>query len=592
MHVVTTRRQYTDRSGVSKTYRAHLLRRSFREGGKVKNETLGNLSALPDAAVEVVKAVLRGQVLTPAGGPGEAVEIVASRPHGHVAAVVTAARRLGFPELLGPPCRLRDLAFALLVARVVRPGSKLATSRWWADTTLAADLGITEASTDEVYAALDWLLGRQEAIEAALAARHLTPAGMALFDLSSSYVTGARCPLAAFGYSRDRKRGYPQVNYGLLTDPDGRPVAVRVFAGNTADPAAFTAAVDVVRAKFGLTDLVLVGDREMITSARIAALRDLGGFGWVTALRAPDVAALAAADGPLQLSLFDQHNLAEITIPTTPASGWWPAVTQRWPTNGPASAPPCSPPPTPTSARSSPRSPPAGSSTPTRSGSGSARSSTGARWASTTPSTSAPATSASPTTRPASTPKPPSTGSTCCAPAWPPRPCPPPRWCAPTRTSPTSNATSAASRPSTWTCGRSATTPPTGSAPTSGSARWPPTWSGTCAATWPRSPSPTNPRPPAPTRSPPQAAPPPPTAKPADKPTTTAHRSTASAGCSTTWPPSPATPCASPRSPTPPPSNSSPSPPPPNGAPSNSSTPPSRSGTRRHDNTVHLPESP
>src|SRR5512142_3316326 len=209
MHVLTTSRQYTDRSGVSKTYRAHLLRRSFREGGKVKNETLGNLSALPDAAVE--------------GGPGEAVEIVASLPHGHVAAVVTAARRLGFPELLGPPCRLRDLAFALLVARVVRPGSKLATSRWWADTTLAADLGITEASTDEVYAALDWLLGRQEAIEAALAARHLTPAGMALFDLSSSYVTGARCPLAAFGYSRDRKRGYPQVNYGLLTDPEGRP---------------------------------------------------------------------------------------------------------------------------------------------------------------------------------------------------------------------------------------------------------------------------------------------------------------------------------------------------------------------------------
>src|SRR5512144_3198873 len=303
MHVVTTRRQYTDRSGVTKTYRAHLLRRSFREGGKVKNETLGNLSALPDAAVDAVKAVLRGQVLTPAGGPGEAVEIVASRPHGHVAAVVTAARRLGFPELLGPPCRLRDLAFALLVARVVRPGSKLATSRWWADTTLAADLGITEASTDEVYAALDWLLGRQEAIEAALAARHLTPAGMALFDLSSSSVTGARCPL---------------VNYGLLTDPDGRPVAVRVFAGNTADPAAFTAAVDVVRAKFGLTDLVLVADRGMITSARIAALRDLGGFGWVTALRAPDVAALAAADGPLQLSLFDQHNLAEISHPDYP----------------------------------------------------------------------------------------------------------------------------------------------------------------------------------------------------------------------------------------------------------------------------------
>ena len=318
MHVVTTRRQYTDRSGVTKTYRAHLLRRSFREGGKVKNETLGNLSALPDPAVDAVKAVLRGQLLTPAGSPGEAVEIVASLPHGHVAAVVGAARRLGFPELLGPPCRLRDLAFALLVARVVRPRSKLATTRWWADTTLAADLGVADASTDEVYAALDWLLGRQDAVEAALAARHLTPGGMALFDLSSSYMTGSHCPLAAFGYSRDRKRGYPQVNYGLLTDPDGRPVAVRVFAGNTADPAAFSAAVDVVRDKFGLTDLVLVGDRGMITSARIAALRGLGGFGWVTALRAPDVAALAADAGPLQFSLFDQANLAEITHPDYP----------------------------------------------------------------------------------------------------------------------------------------------------------------------------------------------------------------------------------------------------------------------------------
>jgi Transposase DDE domain len=318
MHVVTTRRQYTDRSGVTKTYRAHLLRRSFREGGKVKNETLGNLSALPDPAVDAVKAVLRGQLLTPAGSPGEAVEIVASLPHGHVAAVVGAARRLGFPELLGPPCRLRDLAFALLVARVVRPRSKLATTRWWADTTLAADLGVADASTDEVYAALDWLLGRQDAVEAALAARHLTPGGMALFDLSSSYLTGSHCPLAAFGYSRDRKRGYPQVNYGLLTDPDGRPVAVRVFAGNTADPAAFSAAVDVVRDKFGLTDLVLVGDRGMITSARIAALRELGGFGWVTALRAPDVAALAADAGPLQFSLFDQANLAEITHPDYP----------------------------------------------------------------------------------------------------------------------------------------------------------------------------------------------------------------------------------------------------------------------------------
>jgi len=303
---------------VTKTYRAHLLRRSYREDGKVKNETLGNLSALPDAAVEAVKAVLRGQPLVAAGAPSEAVEVIRSLPHGHVAAVVATARRLGFPELLGPAGRLRDLAFALLVARVVRPGSKLATTRWWADTTLAADLDVADAGTDEVYAALDWLLGRQDAVEAALAGRHLRPGGTALFDLSSSYVTGSCCPLAAFGYSRDRKRGYPQVNYGLLTDPEGRPVAVRVFPGNTADPAAFTDAVEVVRTRFGLTDLILVGDRGMITSARIAALRDLDGFGWVTALRAPAVAALARATGPLQLSLFDQQNLAEIRHPDYP----------------------------------------------------------------------------------------------------------------------------------------------------------------------------------------------------------------------------------------------------------------------------------
>ena len=321
MHVSTTRRHYTDKSGTAKVYEAHLLRRSYRQEGRVKTETVGNLSALPAPAIEAVRAVLRGEVVTAVGSPAAAVEIIRSVPHGHVAAVHAQARALDLPGLLGPPGRLRDLALALIVARVARPGSKLATTRWWADTTLA-DLGVTEAGTDEVYAALDWLADRQPDIETALAARHLAeqnnPGRAALYDLSSSWLTGRCCPLAAFGYSRDRKRGYPQIEYGLLTDPAGRPVAVQVFSGNTADPTAFTAAVATIRDRFGLTGLTLVGDRGMITSARVDALKDVGGFDWVTALRAPDIAALAADTGPLQMSLFDQTNLAEIAHPNFP----------------------------------------------------------------------------------------------------------------------------------------------------------------------------------------------------------------------------------------------------------------------------------
>jgi hypothetical protein len=314
MHVVTTRRQHGD-----KVYETHLLRRSYREDGKVKNQTLANLSHLPPQALLAVKATLRGQVLV---GADEAVEITRSLPHGHVAAVAAQAHALGLPALLGPAGRARDLAFALIVARVCRPASKLATTRWWADTTLAHDLGIADASTDEVYAALDWLVGQQDAIEAKLARRHLTgpanPERLALFDLSSSWMTGSHCPLAMRGYSRDGKKGLPQIEYGLLTDPDGRPVAVRVLAGNTADPAAFSLIATEVRDKFKLRDMVMVGDRGMITSARIEQLRELGGFSWITALRAPAIAALAADDGPLQMSLFDQTNLAEISHPDYP----------------------------------------------------------------------------------------------------------------------------------------------------------------------------------------------------------------------------------------------------------------------------------
>lgn len=295
---------------------SHLLRRTYREDGKVRHETLANVSMLPEEAIGALRAVLAGEHVVVAG---TGFVLQRSQPHGHVAAVHQMARRLGLPELLGAPGRLRDVAFALLIARVVRPGSKLATRRWWADTTLAADLGIAEASRDEIYAGLDWLADQQDHVEARLAARHLTDGGLALFDLSSSWVTGRCCPLAAFGYSRDARHDHPQITYGLLTDAAGRPVAVRVFGGNTADPAAFTEIPALLRDRFGLSQMVIVGDRGMLTTARIDALKALGGFGWVSALRAPAVAALAADDGPLQLSLFDEQSLAEITHPDYPA---------------------------------------------------------------------------------------------------------------------------------------------------------------------------------------------------------------------------------------------------------------------------------
>ena len=319
VHVSTHRRHYVGKDGVERDYETHLLRRSYREDGKVKNETVANLSHLPADLIEMIRASLAGEAFVPAA----AVATVArTRPHGHVAAVHAQARALGLPALLGPAGRDRDIALALIIARVCRPASKLATTRWWADTTLAADLGVADASTDEVYAAMDWLAGRQEAIETKLVGAHLVgaanPDRLALFDLSSSWVTGRCCPLAARGYSRDGKKGLPQIEYGLLTDPAGRPVAVRVFPGNTADPTAFTTIVEAVKDTFKLSDMVMVGDRGMITSARVQELRELGGFGWVTALRAPAIAALAADDGPLQMSLFDQVNLAEISHPDYP----------------------------------------------------------------------------------------------------------------------------------------------------------------------------------------------------------------------------------------------------------------------------------
>jgi hypothetical protein len=319
MHVAKVAKKYVTKDGASRESVAYLLRRTYRDGTKVRHETLANLSALPHATLEAVRVSLTGQVLVV---PGQDLEVTGSRPHGHVAAVHAQAKALGLPGLLGPAGRERDIALALIIARVCRPGSKLATTRWWADTTLAADLGVADASTDEVYAAMDWLARRQDAIETKLVRTHLAgpdnPDRLALFDLSSSWMTGRCCPLAARGYSRDGKKGLPQIEYGLLTDPAGRPVAVRVFPGNTADPTAFSAIAAAVKDTFKLKDMVMVGDRGMITSARVQELRELGGFGWVTALRAPAIAALAADDGPLQMSLFDQVNLAEITHPDYP----------------------------------------------------------------------------------------------------------------------------------------------------------------------------------------------------------------------------------------------------------------------------------
>ena len=286
-----------------------MLRRSYREGGKVKKETLANLSALPDAAVVALKAALSGSVLVDAG---DMSEIERSLPHGHVAAAHVMASRLGLKKLLGPDCFERDLAYGLIIARAVAPASKLATTRWWADTTLGPDLGIAQASTDEVYAAMDWLVARQDAIEKKLAARHLERGGLALFDLSSAWLEGRSCPLGAFGHSRDGKKNREQIEFGLLTDRAGIPVAVRVFAGNTSDSVAFGEIVPVVRDKFGLDEVILVGDRGSVTKVRIGQLRALPGAGWITALRAPQVAALAREDGPLQMSLFDEQNFAEI----------------------------------------------------------------------------------------------------------------------------------------------------------------------------------------------------------------------------------------------------------------------------------------
>jgi len=308
VHVATTRRHYKDR-----VYETHLLRRSYREGGKVRTETLGNISHLPPPLIDLVRRGLAGERFLPAAG----MEIRRSLPHGHVAAVLGTLRSAGLERLIeGRRSRQRDLVVGMVVARLLAPSSKLATVRRLGQTTLGATLGIAGASEDELYEALDWLGARQARIEARLAARHLEPGGLVLYDLSSSYVEGSHCPLAHLGYSRDGKKGTLQIEYGLLTDPAGRPVAVEVFPGNTGDPATVPAALEKLRVRFGLERVVLVGDRGMLTSARIETLR-AAGLDWISALRGPAIRTLAQ-DGVLQLGLFDERNLAEIEHPEFP----------------------------------------------------------------------------------------------------------------------------------------------------------------------------------------------------------------------------------------------------------------------------------
>jgi hypothetical protein len=297
-----------------------LVRETYREDGKVKNRTLANLTHLPAGAVEAVQRVLRGE----SGATidlASAFDIVESRPHGHVAAVLGTMRKLGLSKLLGRPCRERELCLALIAARVVDPRSKLATAQGLdaetCTTTLGQELGVVGATADELYAAMDWLLARQETIESALAKRHLSQGGSVLYDLTSTYMEGSKCPLAVHGYSRDKRSDRPQVNFGLMTDDAGRPISVSVFAGNTADAATIPEQLSKLRERFLLDSMILIGDRGMITEARIANDLRPAGFDWITALRAPAIQELRARNA-IQLGLFDDRDLAEIHDPAFP----------------------------------------------------------------------------------------------------------------------------------------------------------------------------------------------------------------------------------------------------------------------------------
>jgi hypothetical protein len=307
---------------------AILLRESYREGGRVKKRTLANLSKLPQALIEGIAALLAGGQVRGGGGgkDGPGLEIVRSLGHGHVWAVRATIRKLGLERTLQGRSqvarRVRDLIEAMIIQRIIAPGSKLALHRALAPETatssLALTLGLADVAEREVYAALDWLIEEQPRIEAALARKHLIDGTLVLYDVTSSYMEGRCCALAKHGYSRDHRRDRPQIVYGLLCAPDGTPVAVEVFEGNTADPQTIRVQIDKLKRRFALSHVALVGDRGMITSARIADELAPAGLDWISCLRAPQVAALAADTGPLQMSLFDERDLAEIGSPDFP----------------------------------------------------------------------------------------------------------------------------------------------------------------------------------------------------------------------------------------------------------------------------------
>ncbi len=287
-----------------------LLRESYRDGKTVRKRTLANLSSLPAGQIELIRQVLRGEKLVT---PASLFEIDASRHHGHVQAVWLAMQRLGLPQLLSTrACAERQRVLAMIAARVLSPHSKLATTRWWDTTTLPELFELDACDEQALYAAMDWLLERQDAIQGKLAQRHLQPGSIVLYDLSSSYFEGSTCELAALGYNRDGKRGKLQVNYGLLTDGRGVPVAISVFEGNTADADTFMPQVTQLRERFGIDEMVLVGDRGMIAQTHIDALRAEAGVQWITALKSGSLRVLAS-DGALQLGLFDERNLFEFT---------------------------------------------------------------------------------------------------------------------------------------------------------------------------------------------------------------------------------------------------------------------------------------
>jgi transposase len=310
VHVATTKRVYK-----GKTYVTHLLRRSIRKGKTVTHETLGNLSHLPDHLIDLIKRSLKGEVFVPAA---EAFRVTRSLPHGHVEVVLKMIRTLGLDELVASePSRRRDLVIAMVAERLLFPSSKLANTRHWHDTTLAEELGVADADEDQLYDAMDWLLERQETIEKKLARRHLSDGALVLYDVTSSYYEGKTCPLARFGHDRDGKTGCPIIVYGALTDADGRPIAVHVYPGNTGDPKTIPDQVEALTKRFGLSRVVLVGDRGMLTQTQIDVLKKHPGLGWISALRSGAIRRLLADGRLIRVDLEAEH-LAEITSPEFP----------------------------------------------------------------------------------------------------------------------------------------------------------------------------------------------------------------------------------------------------------------------------------